>query len=238
MRFAAAATLSLALCLAPTHTYAQDKAMAQEAMQEKMAQLKASMAANKAKLQKYQWVESTEVSLKGEVRKDIENMCHYGPDGKVVKTPLNPQQAAAQKQKGGLRGRVVEKKKEEMTDYVERLKSLISRYVPPDGEELQAAYKAGKAEIKPGGSTGDTSLIFNDYVKAGDKVTLVIDSNTKKIQSFIVNTYLDDPKDVVNLNVRFGSLSDGTNHVEQTVLQSVEKQIQITTTNSNYALRA
>ena len=235
MRILAATGLSLTLTLAPL-SLAQNP-MGKEALQSKMAELKTSMAANKAKLQKYQWVESTTVSLKGEVKKDVESLCHYGPDGKVVKTPLGPP-AAPPKEKGGLRGKIVEKKKAEMGDYVERMKSLIGRYVPPDAEAMQAAFKAGKASLVPGGASGETSLIFTDYVKPGDKVTLVIDSATKKIQSYIVNTYLDDPKDVVNLNVKFDSLADGTNHVAQTVLQSVEKQLEITTTNSNYQLRA
>ncbi|MGA8742405.1 MAG: hypothetical protein WB561_14560 [Terracidiphilus sp.] len=50
-----------------------------------------------------------------------------------------------------------------------------------------------------------------------------------------MNTYLDDPKnDVVTLTSRFDRLPDGTNHVQQTVLDSQSKQIRITTTNSNY----
>jgi hypothetical protein len=38
----------------------------------------------------------------------------------------------------------------------------------------------------------------------------------------------------VTLQVHMGSLPDGTNYVEQTVLNATAKQLVVTTTNSNY----
>ena len=52
------------------------------------AELKQAIAANRAKLMKYQWVQTTQVTLKGKTKKDSTEMCRYGPDGKVVKTPV------------------------------------------------------------------------------------------------------------------------------------------------------
>jgi hypothetical protein len=40
-----------------------------QAVQERLAELKQSIAANQAKLRTYEWVATTEVSLKGEVKK-------------------------------------------------------------------------------------------------------------------------------------------------------------------------
>jgi hypothetical protein len=45
---------------------------------------------------------------------------------------------------------------------------------------------------------------------------------------------MDSPQDVVGLSNKFSSLPDGTNYLERTVLTSSSKQIQITTTSSNY----
>ena len=57
-------------------------------MQEKVAALKQALAANQAALKPYTWTESTEISLKGEVKKRQQKLCRYGPDGKVQKTAL------------------------------------------------------------------------------------------------------------------------------------------------------
>ena len=49
-----------------------------------------------------------------------------------------------------------------------------------------------------------------------------------------VNTYMGDSKDAVTLQVQMASLPDGTNYVQQTVLNASAKQLVVTTTNSNY----
>jgi hypothetical protein len=47
---------------------------------------------------------------------------------------------------------------------------------------------------------------------------------------------MDSPKDVVTLAVQMASLPDGTNYVQQSVLDATAKKLQVTTTNSNYQL--
>jgi hypothetical protein len=80
-----------------------------------------------------------------------------------------------------------------------------------------------------------TNLVFKNYAKQGDQMTLGFNAAAKKIASINVNTYMDDPKDAVTLAVQMASLPDGTNYAQQTVLNATQKQIQVTTTNSNYA---
>jgi hypothetical protein len=204
------------------------------AMQQKVADLKQSMAENRQKLMKYQWVQSTQVSIKGQVKKDQDEMCRYGPDGKVQKTLIGPPPAPPNIPTGGLKGRIAAKKVDEMKDYTERLKSLISHYAPPQPEMIQAAKDAGNVSLNATG--GAVTLTFVNYYKPGDKVSFVIDTASNKLLSYDVNTYLDDPqKDIVTLSNHFASLPDGTNYLQQTVLNAQEKQIQVTTTNSNYS---
>ena len=215
--------------------WSQEAAGGKPGMQAQVADLKKSMAENQAKLKTYQWTQSTVVSIKGSTKKDEEARCQYGPDGKVVKTPMGTpmaQQEAPKQQRGGLRGRIVEKKVDEMKDYVERLKSLISHYAPPDPERIQSASAGGKADLIVQGGVATVSI--PDYYKTGDKVAIAFDTSTKKLRSYDVNTYLDDPKDIVTLTNQFSTLPDGTSYLQQTVLDSKEKQIQVTTTNSNY----
>jgi hypothetical protein len=127
----------------------------------------------------------------------------------------------------------VEKKVGEMKDYTERLKSLISHYAPPDPQMIQAAIQVGKSSLNVSG--GVATITFTDYYKPGDKVAFAFDTAEKKLQSYDVNTYLDDPKkDIVLLTNQFASLPDGPNYLQQTILTAQGKQLQMTTTNSDY----
>jgi hypothetical protein len=204
-----------------------------QALQQRVAELQESTAANRDKLQQYQWMETTEVDLKGQTKKTEQKLCRYGPDGKIEKTTMGSPPEPA-KPRRGLKGRIVEKKVGELKDYMERLKSLVAEYVPPSREKIQDVFKAGHASMNPA-SGGIASLILNDYYKPGDTVTVAFDIAAKNIKSFAVNTYLDDPKnDVVTLSANFASLPDGTHYVGQTDLTSESKHIEIKTVNSDY----
>ena len=77
------------LVLAAATLSSQDQAGAgKQVLQQRIAELKQSMGANQAKLRTYTWTETTEVSLKGEMKKRDQKQCLYGPDGKVQKTPI------------------------------------------------------------------------------------------------------------------------------------------------------
>ena len=199
-----------------------------QALQEKLAAVKQSMAENQARLRTYAWVETTEMRIKGEVKQRDQQECRYDADGRVLKTPIGAP-PEPKKQVGGLKGRIVEKKVNEFKDYMDRFGSLVSRYVPPDAQALQAAFQAGKATMTP-----PASLVFSDYRKSGDKVTLSQNPTTGKLRQFHVSTYLDGPEDAVVIEVNFSSLEDGTNYVEQVILSSAKKELQIKTTNFDY----
>ena len=128
---------------------------------------------------------------------------------------------------------IVGKKTGEMQDYMERVASLIKSYTPPDGSDMQSSLQSGKASIVPSGG-GLVTITFHDYAKPGDTVALTFDTVTKKVRGYDVNTYLDEPADVVTLKVVFDSLPDGTNYVAQSVLNATAKQVQIRTTSSGY----
>lgn len=234
MKFRIAAVLPLVIALSLPVAWGQQQAAGNVSAQQHIAALKQAMAANRQKLMKYQWLQSTEVSVKGKVRKDQRMECRYGSDGKVVKTPIGPDASGqAQEAPRGIRGKVVAKKKEEMQDYTDRLKSLISNYAPPDPEMIKTSKLAGNGSLNASG--GIVTLSFADYYKPGDKISFGFDRAAKKLVSYDVNTYLDDPKnDIVTMTNRFATLPDGTSYLRQTVVNSNSKQIQITTTNSDY----
>ena len=68
------ATLTLTALVRPAG--AQD-------LQQRLAAVKQSVAANQQALRSYTWLEKTELSLKGEVKATKVDSCRYGPDGKV-----------------------------------------------------------------------------------------------------------------------------------------------------------
>lgn len=203
-------------------------------LQQKIAALKQSLAQSKQSLQQYAWTETTQISLKGETKSTKHSACQYGPDGKVQKTPLEAAQPAQSGRKSrGLKAKVIEKKKDEMQDYMERAASLIQRYVPPDAAHMQEIFQSGQAAIQPAAG-GIVTLVFSGYAKPGDTLSLTIDGSTNRMVGVSVKSYLDEPGDAVNLNVRYDNLADGTNYVAETVLDAIAKKIQVRSTNSGH----
>ena len=200
-------------------------------LQEKVAALKQSTAENQQRLHQYQWTETTVLTLKGEPKPPKQNMCRYGPDGKVQKTPIGDQQQQ-QPSGGRMKQKIIAKKTEEMKDYMGNVKGVIGMYIPPDPQKIQAAFQSGNASISP--AAGAVNLVFKNYAQPGDQMTITFNPQVKKISQVNVNTYTDKPNEVVTLAVDFASLADGTNYAQKTVLNATAKQMVVTTTNSDY----
>jgi hypothetical protein len=133
-----------------------------------------------------------------------------------------------------MKQRIIEKKKEEMKDYMGQVKTLLAQYVPPNPQKMQQAFQAGKASISPSPDSGTTSIVFKDYSLPGDQMTLTFNTAAKKITGLNVKTYMDNPQDAVTLTAKFASLPDSTNYVQQSVLDATAKKLVVTTTSSNY----
>ena len=214
--------------------------LAQDASQTGAAALKESLAQNQAKLRTYSWIETTDVSLKGEVKKHEQKQCSYGADGKVQKTPMGGGAPAAPKQQsgGGRRGgrlkeKVVENKVDEMKEYMERVAALVHEYVPPDPQKIQAAQSAGNVSAAPAGAT--LNLTVKNYVKPGDLLAIAFDMTAKQLSTYNVQSFVEKPKeDDVKLAVTFAKLEDGTSYPQQTLLDVTAKKIQVKVTNSGY----
>jgi len=203
-------------------------------LQERVAELKESMAKNKMSLAQYTWVEQINISLKGELKKQEHFQVRLGPDGKPQKTSLDP---PPEPPSGGrLKKHIVEKKKEEYKEYAEQMKALAQQYVPPDKEMIQQAYAQGNISVIPGGGlpADEIKLVFHNYVKPQDSMTLIFDKAQKQLLSLQIASYMDDPKDSMTLTVEFSRLPDGTNHVSNVIMNGVSKQLNIATQNASY----
>lgn len=220
-----AVSFALLSLLATAAAFAQNSDL-----QQRLTAVQQAMAENKQNLQQYQWIETTQLTLKGDAKPPTQNLCRYGPDRQVQKTPIGP--PPEQPSGGRLKQKIVAKKKEEMKDYMGDVKALLSLYVPPDPQKMQQAYQAGKVSLNP--ADGAVNLIFKDYAQPGDQMTLTFDTAARKISSLYINTYMGESKDAVTLQVQMASLPDGTNYVQSTILNAAAKQLVVTTTNSNY----
>jgi hypothetical protein len=207
------------------------------ALQEKVAELKQAAAQNKQMLAQYTWQEQVTISLKGEQKKQEHFQVRLGPDGKPQKQSLDPPQQQQQSDSGGRRGRlkehVVEKKTEEYQDYANQIKALIQQYVPPEKDLIQQAQQKGNIALTPSGG-GQVSLSISNYIKPGDKMTLVLDSASKNLVSVSINSYLSDPKDAVTVSVQYTQMPGGPNYVSTETINGVSKQLTIAIQNSNY----
>jgi hypothetical protein len=218
-------------CLSPTF------AQAPAGGADRVAALKQALAANKAALKHYTWIETTDISLKGEDKKQERKQCVYAADGSVTKTPLpdaTPAQAQQPQQSSRRRGGAVKKaivsnKIDDMKEYMAKVKALVQDYVPPDPARIQAAQQAGNISMEA------ATLTLKDYVKPGDSMAIGLDPTGKAIQSFNLKSYVEKPKDDdVTMSVTYGKLPDGTSYPQRTVLDVAAKKIGVTITNSDY----
>ena len=203
---------------------------------ERIAAIKANLVQSMQNLKEYQWTETTVVNFKGEDKSHKQNTCYYGADGKVVKTPVAA--PAEEKGKPGLRGKIIENKKEEMSAYMQSAVELVKSYIPPDPAKLQAAKDAGKIAMTVLDPGKRARIDIKDYEKPGDNLGVEIDMTTNQILGLSVASYLTDVKDAVTLTVTMSALLDGTGYPASITLDGVAKQIKVMVTNSGYKKKA
>jgi hypothetical protein len=210
--------------------------------QDHVAALKQTMQQGMGLARKYEWIETTIISLKGEEKGRKQNRCYYGADGKVQKTPIEqPQQPAADQGggRGGRRGggkmkeKVIESKKDEMKEYMEQAAALIHQYVPPNPNQIQAAKEAGRVAMNPQPG-GKARLVISQYLKPGDSLTIDLDPAANKLLGLGVHSYIDKPDEPVTLVVQMTSLPDGALFAGQTTLDAQAKNITVVIQNTGH----
>jgi len=201
---------------------------------DRVAALKQSLASSMAALRSYEWIETTAVSMKGEEKSKKQNRCYYGADGKVVKVPIEGAPAAPAKDKRGVRGKIVENKKEEIGDSMKEAIALVKSYVPPDAARIQAAKDAGKVAVNPPDAQGKVQMVIKDYLKAGDSLTIDLNAAANTLTGLTVASYTDKEKNAVGLKVSFAALADGVIYPANVALDVKEQNMNVAITNSGY----
>ncbi len=199
--------------------------------EDRVAALKSSLASSKAVLRQYEWIETTVVNLKGEDKSTQQNRCYYGADGALQKVPVGA--APEEKKKGGLRGKIVENKKEEMSDYMKEAVALVKRYLPPDPAKIDAVKAAGRLSVSP--QPGNrVRVTLGGYLKPGDSLAIDMNMADNTLASAAVVSTMDSDNAPVSLAVQFGKLDNGAVYESQTVLDAKGKELKVTIQNSGY----
>lgn len=206
----------------------------QPAPQERVEAIKQAFAESQKRLQSYEWIETTVLTLKGEEKSTKMQRCSYGPDGKVQKVPFGDGPDDESRKKGGIRGKIIDNKKQELTEYMEQAADLVHQYLPPEPEKIQACKDAGHAQLQFAVPGERARIAFNDYLLPKDSMFFDIDQGDNRILALGVSTYLGKEKDAVTLEVGFDVLPDGTSYQKTKVLVAKAKDIKVTITNSAY----
>jgi hypothetical protein len=208
-------------------------AQAPSTPQEQVAALKASIQANQQALRQYEWVETTTVSLKGEEKASFQDQCYYGVDGQLEKVRLTA--PPEERRRRGLRGRIAEHKKEELTEYMKEAVALVKEYVPPDPARIQAAKDAGRVSFQPLPGPGrQVKLTITDYLKAGDSFAIDVDFASSRPLDATVSSTMDSG-DPVTLTVDFDTFPDGvTFYAKDVVLDAEAESLKVEVESGGY----
>jgi len=208
-----AVCLSLLVAFAPM-------ASAQQSPADRVAAIKQWLAQTKAQLKGYQWMQTTVVTVKGDVKSTTVNRCDYDATGTLQKEPVSASPTSENERK--------------LTDAMQKAVALVKTYVPPNPLKLQARKDAGKVSLDsaPGGQ--GLRVNFHDYEVPGDNLSVTLDPATNRLLGLDVATYIDNPKDAVTLAVTIGTLPDGTEYPDVISLNAASKELAVTATNSDY----
>jgi hypothetical protein len=208
-----------------------------EGFQRQIQEMQKAAVANAQQLHRYQWTESTTLSVNGDQKPAKKSLCHYGPDGTLQKTPLGPPQQPPKASGGPIRKMIAEKKIEEFQRETAEIHSVAGIYLPLNSASLKEALHTRRVDFEKEGGD-DNAIVIHDYAKPGDELRLVLDVATMHLQRIVVKTYLDKPENILTASVDFSSLQDGTSYPSVTTINAPSKKISIITLNSNFSLSA
>lgn len=220
--------LAVVLLMYPAISVAQQQTPA-----ERVAALKAHLASSEAMLRQYEWIQTTTLSVKDKEKSRKQERCYVGADGKVTKILLTKESAPEDK-KRGLRGKIAEHKKEELTASMYEAINLVHLYVPPDQARMQRAKDAGKVSAQLTEPGKRARLVFSDYMQAGDSLEVDVNLANNHPLAANVNSYLESQDNPVTLSVQFASLNDGSSYPSEAVLDVPAKDLKVTIENSGY----
>lgn len=198
-----------------------------------MAQVKQNLETSAKNLRGYEWIETTTIYKGGEAKSQTQQQCYYDVNNKLVKVQIGESSGGDDKQRG-LRGRIVENKKEEISSYVKQCVAKVHEYIPPAPAKLQTLYGAGKASIQVLEPNKKFRMDFQDYVQPGDRLGIAIDKEKNMLSSINVGTYVEKADNKVNFSMQYASLPDGTQYAAETVMDLPSEGLKVVIKNDGF----
>ena len=206
-------------------------ASAQEIDKTKLAlDVSAANEANNVKLKQYIW----KLKLDGYVNKELKvttlTEMKFGPDGKLVATPIDAKTTV--QAKPGVRGRMQQSAAEDNAEYMAKAADVMAQYAYMSKGQLVDFFD--KATVTTDGKV--ITATAKNVMQAGDEMTILIDPATNL---FIRKTFkAKSGADPIEGTVDYATFTTtGINHVSKCYLMMPAKAMQVNTENIDYTLR-
>jgi hypothetical protein len=203
----------------------------QLSVQDRIAALTSLLADSQAALRHYEWIETTIVTLHGEVRSRKQERCYYGRDGALKKDDVDLSGPLTTEPRGGGR---MDARPADLTQAVQNALSLVKSYIPLNPTDMQAARHAGRVSVIALQLGKRARVNVLDYYKVGDEVGVEIDLAKNLIVRVTVASYLDNITDVVTLNATMSQLSDGTAYPSAIMLEERTRSLNVAVQDTSY----
>lgn len=198
-----------------------------------------SQRANQAALRQYSWKSRTELKIDGESRQVRLEQVRYDIDGQLQKTVIGGSQPAADDTNsappgpiGGLKKRIVTKKKEAFRDMLAELAAIADAYahMPPDRMKAFAA----RATMTPaqGPDGGLVRVQGIDVLTIGDQMTVWVEPSASAMRRVeIAASYEGRP---VRIAADYRALANGTTYQARSTLRYPEKSVELIVETFDY----
>jgi hypothetical protein len=135
---------------------------------------KESSGKNAAQLRQFSWDMRVALTVKGEAKAPQVYQMRFDRDGTLQKT-LMTAPAPEKKQRGIVRGKIAEGKKEEFKEFIAELGDVVKDYTAPSAGTMMDFFSKAKYVALPDGTTRASSTGF---LKSGDSVEFQVDTAT------------------------------------------------------------
>jgi hypothetical protein len=203
---------------------------------QRITALKAHLREDQAVLRQYEWLETTTISHKGEVKSRKLQHCSYDADGAVRKVPFNP--TAPEHKRLKLHAeieKIAETKNGELTKDMQEAVDLVHQYVPLNPNGIQAVSEEGKLLFSVSDPGKQGQLTIRDFLMQGDFVILDLDLTNNRPLSLKINSFLNTTRVPVFLSVSFGSLYGSATFVREAVYDDKVSGLKISVKNTDFS---
>ena len=192
---------------------------------------------NAAALREYTWKSRTEIKMKGESKSVKLEQVRYDLDGKLEKTPIGaapeeppqPKQGRPGRRGERLKGKVVEKKKDEFAGLLQNLGQLVASYAHIPADKMEAFAKNAAVSSEPG---GEVVIDGKNVLRAGDTMSVSVDPKNYMMRGVeIATSYEEKP---VRFKGEFQPITSGPTYPARLVLEYPDKEVELTVENYDY----